>query len=324
MSTKKRPPGAAREKKFRQLRIARIVWLRGARRQASDSHFAPSRGARTVEGATTAHCESCKMRIAPSASNRGLLSAGVAFLCENIHNRTYAGDGRECSDGARIAVIGGSGLYSMEGIRVREEREVPTPWGLPSDPITMADMDGHERCVSAPSRQGTPLPSFGSPFPREHLGPEVARRGADPVGERRGFALRGYAPGEFVLCDNLIDRTRAGRRPTSVTAWSGTWGSPGRSATACAQAIAGVLAAQSHPHHPSGTYVCMEGPAFSTGPNRSSTGPGAPQLIGMTAIPEAKLAREAEMCYATIAMVTDYDCWKDGEESVSVRWWSRR
>jgi 5'-methylthioadenosine phosphorylase len=127
-----------------------------------------------------------------------------------------------------------------------------------------------------------------------------------------------YAPGEFVLCDSLIDKTL--RRASSFFG-DGVVGHVSYAHPFCAGmrgAIASVMASHAHPHHIGGTYVCMEGPAFSTRGESDLHRSWNAALIGMTAVPEAKLAREAEICYATIAMVTDYDCWKESEDSVSV------
>jgi 5'-methylthioadenosine phosphorylase len=219
---------------------------------------------------------------------------------------------------ARLAVIGGSGLYSMQGIRVREEREVPTPWGLPSDLITLADVGsdivaflprhgkGH-RCL--PSE----VPSRANMWALKSLGVEQILS-VSAVGS----LSEEYLPGDFVLCDNIIDRTVS--RPSSFFG-DGIAGHVSFAHPFCdgmRHELVQVMAAHSHPHHPSGSYVCMEGPAFSTAAESRLHRSWGAHVIGMTAVPEAKLAREAEMCYATVAMVTDFDCWKESGESVSV------
>ena len=218
----------------------------------------------------------------------------------------------------RLAVIGGSGLYAMEGITVLEEREVPTPWGLPSDLITIAEIGGVPVAFLPRHGRGhrympSEVPSRANIWALKSLGVEQILS-VSAVGS----LSEGLAPGQFVLCDNLIDRTT--RRPASFFG-EGIAGHVGFAAPFCAgmrEAIAGVLASHAHPHHPAGTYVCMEGPAFSTVAESTLHRSWHAQVIGMTALPEAKLAREAEMCYATIAMITDYDCWKASEEMVSV------
>jgi 5'-methylthioadenosine phosphorylase len=218
----------------------------------------------------------------------------------------------------RLAVIGGSGLYEMDGMRVIEQREVPTPWGLPSDPITITDMAGE--AVAFLPRHGkghrflpSEVPSRANIWALKSLGIEQIVS-VSAVGSLSD----GYAPGEFVLCDSLIDKTV--RRSSSFFG-DGIVGHVSFAHPFCngmRGAIADVLVAQSYPHHQTGTYVCMEGPAFSTRGESDLHRSWRAALIGMTAAPEAKLAREAEICYATIAMVTDYDCWKESEEGVSV------
>jgi 5'-methylthioadenosine phosphorylase len=219
---------------------------------------------------------------------------------------------------ARLAVIGGSGLYSMEGIQVREEREVPTPWGLPSELITLADIGGETVAFLPRHGKGhrylpSEVPSRANVWALKSLGVEQILS-VSAVGS----LSEECAPGEFVLCDAVIDRTI--RRPSSFFG-DGIVGHISFAHPFCdgmRHAAARVMEAHSHPHRPSGTYVCMEGPAFSTAAESRLHKSWGAYVIGMTAVPEAKLAREAEMCYATIAMVTDFDCWKENEESVSV------
>ena len=219
---------------------------------------------------------------------------------------------------ARLAVIGGSGLYSMEGAKGREELEVPTPWGLPSDRITIADIGGEPVAFLPRHGKGhrylpAEVPSQANIWALKWLGVQQIIS-VSAVGS----LSEGFAPGEFVLCDGLIDKTS--RKPGSFFG-QGIVGHIGFADPFCAgmrSAIAGVLRGHGHPHHAAGTYVCMEGPAFSTQAESNLHRSWKAQLIGMTAVPEARLAREAEICYATIAMVTDYDCWKTDAESVSV------
>jgi 5'-methylthioadenosine phosphorylase len=218
----------------------------------------------------------------------------------------------------RLAVIGGSGLYRLDGARMVEQREVPTPWGLPSDAITISEIAGQEVAFLPRHGRGhrylpSEVPSRANIWALKSIGVEqiLALSAVGSLTER-------CAPGEFVLCDNLVDRTV--RRPGTYFG-DGIVGHIGFARPFCdgmRSAAAGVLAARSHPHHTSGTYVCMEGPAFSTRAESELHRSWNASLIGMTALPEARLAREAEICYATLAMVTDFDCWKDTGESVSV------
>jgi 5'-methylthioadenosine phosphorylase len=218
----------------------------------------------------------------------------------------------------RLAVIGGSGLYQLNGVRIREQKEVPTPWGLPSDALTITEIAGEEVVFLPRHGRGhrylpSEVPSRANIWALKSLGVEqiLALSAVGSLSER-------CAPGEFVLCDNLIDRTT--RRPGSYFG-DGIVGHIGFAQPFCggiAAAASSVLAARKHPHHTSGTYVCMEGPAFSTRSESELHRSWKATLIGMTALPEARLAREAEICYATLAMVTDFDCWKESAESVSV------
>ncbi len=219
---------------------------------------------------------------------------------------------------ARVAVIGGSGLYQLDGAKLLEQREVPTPWGLPSDALTF---------VEIASEPVVFLPRHG--LGHRYLPSEVPSRAniwaLKSVGVEQILALSAVgsltddcAPGDFVLCDDLIDKTA--RRPGSFFG-DGIVGHVAFARPFCdgiRSAAASVLAARHHPHHASGTYVCMEGPAFSTRAESGLHRSWRASLIGMTALPEARLAREAEICYATLAMVTDFDCWKDTGEAVSV------
>jgi 5'-methylthioadenosine phosphorylase len=218
----------------------------------------------------------------------------------------------------RLAVIGGSGLYAMEGVRIVEEIEIPTPFGLPSDLIAIAEISGE--AVAFLPRHGkghryspAEVPSAANIWALKSLGVEQIVS-VSAVGS----LVEEFKPGDFVLCDQLIDKT--GKRTTSFFG-SGLVGHVPFAEPFCVgmrTAIGSVLTHHRHPHHPSGTYVCMEGPLFSTKAESALHRSWNAHLIGMTAVPEAKLAREAEICYATIAMVTDYDCWKETGESVSV------
>ena len=220
---------------------------------------------------------------------------------------------------ARLAVIGGSGLYSIDGARVLDEREVPTPWGLPSDMVTIAEIAG-ERVAFLP-RHGrghrllpSEVPSRANIWALKSLGVEQILS-VSAVGS----LSESIAPGDFVLSDGLVDKTT--RQPSTYLRLGNrrprrAW--PSRSAGACGNGIAEVISAHKHPFHPSGTYVCMEGPAFSTRAESRLHKSWGAALIGMTALPEARLAREAEICYATVAMVTDWDCWKQDTQDVTV------
>ncbi len=219
---------------------------------------------------------------------------------------------------AEIGVIGGSGLYAMPGLEnVREER-VGTPFGEPSDAIMLGELEG--RTVAFLARHGRGhrlLPSElnfrANIYALKALGVERILS-ASAVGSLK----EEHKPTDFVMPDQFIDRTFA-RVGTffgeGVVAHVG-FGDPvcatlvDTFAAACA--TVGVVGKRG------GTYVCMEGPQFSTRAESNLYRSWGADVIGMTNLQEAKLAREAEICYATMAMVTDYDCWREGHDDVTV------
>lgn len=225
---------------------------------------------------------------------------------------------RKKADQADIGIIGGSGLYGMEGFeRVREIRP-PTPFGRPSDAIILGQL-------------GTQRVAFLSRHGRGHrLSPTDINYRANiyalkSLGVTRIFSVSAVGsmkesirPGDVVLPDQFIDRTthRVGSFFTQGLVAHVAFSDPicpGLSAILwkAGQEIEVTV------HRP-GTYICIEGPQFSTRAESQLYRQWGVDVIGMTNMPEAKLAREAEMCYATLALVTDYDCWHDTEEAVSV------
>lgn len=221
--------------------------------------------------------------------------------------------------GTRFAVIGGSGLYQLEGAELVEQIEVPTPFGLPSDLISIVKVA--EQSVAFLPRHGrghrllpTEVPSKANIWALKSLGVEQILS-VSAVGSLQ----EEIKPGDFVLCDQLIDRTRS--RDNSYFG-DGLVGHVPFAEPFCSgmrQVVAGILSGGAHPIHDGGTLVTMEGPLFSTRAESFLYRSWGADLIGMTALPEAKLAREAEICMAIVAMVTDYDCWKEAEQSVSVQ-----
>ena len=218
----------------------------------------------------------------------------------------------------KLAVIGGTGLYRMKGAELVEEIDVPTPFGLPSDLITVLKVG--EQSVAFLPRHGrghrllpTEVPSKANIWALKSLGVQQILA-VSAVGSLR----EEMKPGDFVLCDQLIDRTRS--RDNSFFG-DGLVGHVPFAEPFCrgmGQTIAGILKTGKHSFHEQGTLVTMEGPLFSTKAESFLYRSWDADLIGMTALPEAKLAREAEICLAVVAMVTDYDCWREAEESVSV------
>jgi 5'-methylthioadenosine phosphorylase len=217
-----------------------------------------------------------------------------------------------------IGIIGGSGLYQMEGLRVLEERALDTPFGAPSAPYVIGEVDGVR--VAFLSRHGrghvmmpTEINYRANLFGFKLLGVETILS-ASAVGSMK----EEYAPTDLVFPDQFIDRTR--HRPDTFFG-DGIVGHVSFAdpiCTAVAQAMADVARGAGARVHAGGTYVCIEGPQFSTRAESNLYRSWGVDVIGMTNLQEAKLAREAEICYATMALVTDYDCWHASAEAVSV------
>jgi 5'-methylthioadenosine phosphorylase len=222
---------------------------------------------------------------------------------------------------ARIGVIGGSGLYRMDDLADVEEHRVETPFGAPSDAITVGTLAG-ERVAFLP-RHGVghrlspaAIPVRANIYALKRLGVERVIS-VSAVGSMREH----LAPLDLVVPDQLIDRTVA-RPRTFFDADAGCVVHVSLAEPFCPDLRRALLAAAGGAGarvHDGGVYVCIEGPQFSTrGESRLFRSWGV-DVIGMTALPEARLAREAELCYATLALVTDYDVWKTDEEPVSVQ-----
>ena len=219
---------------------------------------------------------------------------------------------------ANIGVIGGSGLYEMEGLAEIEEVRVETPFGEPSEAITIGTLEGVRVAFLPRHGKGhrimpTELPVRANIYALKSLGVEriISVSACGSMKEE-------IAPLDIVIPDQLFDRTRA--RPTTFFG-GGLVIHISFDEPFCPE-LSGLLYEAAKEVrarvHKGGTYICIEGPQFSTkGESRIYRQWGV-DVIGMTAIPEAKLAREAEICYATLAMVADYDVWHEVEEPVTV------
>lgn len=220
-----------------------------------------------------------------------------------------------------LGIIGGSGLYDLPDLTDRAEVALETPFGNPSDVIVTGRLHG-VRCAFLP-RHGrghrlapNELPFRANLHAMKQLGMECVL-GISAVGSLREEIV----PGDLVLIDQFIDRTR-GRTAESTFFGRGcvahahfadpVWEPLRALALAAAQAESGAKV------HDGGTYVCMEGPHFSTRAESHLYRSWGASVIGMTNLQEAKLAREAEIAYATIALATDYDCWHETEADVDV------
>jgi 5'-methylthioadenosine phosphorylase len=220
------------------------------------------------------------------------------------------------SDPVQIAVIGGSGVYDMEGLEDLEEIRVETPFGDPSDAIRVGTLGGRRVAFLARHGRGhrynpTNVPVRANIWALKSLGAFWVIS-VSAVGSLKAE----IPPCDFVIPDQLIDKTT--RRPTTLyddLAVHVGFSHPFH--PMLADLLYASCKAEGVPVHKGGTYVCMEGPAFSTQAESNLHRSWGASVIGMTAAPEAKLAREAEMCYATIALATDYDVWHE-EDHVDV------
>ena len=219
----------------------------------------------------------------------------------------------------RIGIIGGSGLYQLDSLQNPEWVSVTSPWGTPSDQILTGVLDGVPMAFLP--RHGRGHVHAPSDVPYRANIDALKRLGVTDVisVSACGSFREEMAPGDFVIVDQFIDRTR-GRASSffgsgCVAHVSLAHPTCPRLSAACADAAraAGVTV------HEGGTYLAMEGPQFSTlAESRMYREVWGCDVIGMTNMPEAKLAREAELCYASVAMVTDYDCWHPDHDQVDV------
>jgi len=221
----------------------------------------------------------------------------------------------------RIGVIGGSGLYEMEGLTDVRDETLTTPYGDPSGPYKigrLSGVDGVEMVFLPRHGPGHVFNPSEVPYRANIFGMKMLGVSWIISVSAVGSLREEVVPGHMVVIDQFIDRTK-GRASTffekGLVAHI-AFGDPVCGALrdylleAC-----GEVGAE---HHDGGTYVCMEGPAFSTRAESALYRSWGARVIGMTNLPEAKLAREAEISYATLAMATDYDCWHTGHDDVTV------
>lgn len=219
---------------------------------------------------------------------------------------------------ADIGIIGGSGLYDIEGLRRVKEVSVKTPFGAPSDTVVLGELDGTR--IAFLSRHGR-----GHRINPSEINYRANIFALKSLGIRRvisvsavGSMKESIKPGDVVLPDQFIDLTK---RRVSTFFEGGIVAHVAFGDPVCPSLGAVLLDATravGATVHQGGVYLCIEGPQFSTkGESRLYRQWGV-SVIGMTNLPEAKLAREAELCYATVALATDYDCWHETEEAVTV------
>ena len=222
---------------------------------------------------------------------------------------------------AKIGIIGGSGLYKMDALKEVEEVKIETPFGSPSDAFIVGKLEGAR--VAFLARHGrnhhlmpSELPFLANIYGMKQLGVKYIIS-ASAVGSLK----QEVKPLDMVVPDQFIDRTK-----NRISTFFGeglvahiAFGDPvcNNLASILADAVTSLELPEVDLHR-GGTYVCMEGPAFSTKAESNLYRSWEATIIGMTNLPEAKLAREAEIAYATLALVTDYDCWHPDHDSVTV------
>jgi 5'-methylthioadenosine phosphorylase len=217
-----------------------------------------------------------------------------------------------------LGVIGGSGVYQIDGLEGGTWVKVPTPWGKPSDDILVGRLSGLPIAFLPRHGRGHVHDPASVPY-RANIDALKRLGCTDLVAVSAVGSLReGFAPGDFVIVDQFIDRTR--NRPMSFFG-PGCVAHVSLADPTCPRLGAACLAAaraEGLRVHERATYLAMEGPQFSTRAESRMYQSWGADVIGMTGLSEARLAREAELCYASVAMVTDYDCWHDTHGAVDV------
>ena len=217
-----------------------------------------------------------------------------------------------------IGIIGGSGIDEIDGLSNLRREEVASPFGQPSDALLIGELAGQKMVFLPRHGRGHPIPPSQVNY-RANID-ALKRAGVTDILSMSavGSLKEGLSPGTFVIVDQFIDRTFAREK---------SFFGPGLAAhvsmahPVCARLGNRIEAAARDLDIPvarGGTYLCMEGPQFSTLAESELYRAWSCDVIGMTNMPEAKLAREAEICYATVAMVTDYDCWHPDHDHVTV------
>jgi 5'-methylthioadenosine phosphorylase len=218
---------------------------------------------------------------------------------------------------AAVGIIGGSGLYSMNGLTNLREIRVKTPFGDPSDAIVLGTLEGKKVAFLARHGRGHRILPGEINYRANIYAMKLLGVGRIISVSAVGSLKEDLRPGEFLVPDQFFDRTK---HRISTFFGEGIVAHVGFAHPTCGQ-LGGILAdACVHEAvmvHRRGTYICMEGPQFSTLAEAEAHRQLRFEIIGMTNVTEAKLAREAELCYATIAMITDFDCWHPEHETVT-------
>jgi len=217
-----------------------------------------------------------------------------------------------------LGIVGGSGLYDIPALKNVRWEDVQSPWGVPSDQILFAELDGLPIRFLPRHGRGHKVPPSAIDF-RANIDALKRAGVTDLVSVSACGSLKEeLPPGHFVLVDQFIDRTFAREKSFFGPGCVAHVSMADPVSPALADLVEAAAKAQKIPYTRGGTYLVMEGPQFSTRAESNLYRSWGCDIIGMTAMPEAKLAREAELPYALVGMVTDYDCWREGEEAVDV------
>jgi 5'-methylthioadenosine phosphorylase len=221
-------------------------------------------------------------------------------------------------DTARLGVIGGSGLYEMLGLTGIRVVSIATPFGMPSDDIVLGTLEATQTAFLPRHGRGHRFTPSEVPYRANVWALKKLGCGFVLSVSATGSMKEEIAPGDLVVVDQFIDRTVA---RTNTFFGDGVVAHVGFSDPTCEtlrQMVLSSARATQTPTHDGGTYICIEGPTFSTKAESRLFRSWGVSVVGMTNLPEARLAREAGMSYATLALATDYDCWHESEEAVSV------
>jgi len=228
-----------------------------------------------------------------------------------------AGKAKRANTQAEIGIIGGSGLYSMSGLTKTREVHVKTPFGEPSDAIVLGMLEGKRVAFLARHGRGHRILPGEINFRANVYAMKLLGVERIISVSAVGSLMEELRPGEFLVADQFVDRTK---NRVSTFFGEGLVAHVGFDKPTCGQMSSVLADASVHCGvrvHRRGTYVCIEGPQFSTLAEANMHRQLRFEVIGMTNVTEAKLAREAEICYASMAMITDFDCWHPEHESVT-------
>jgi 5'-methylthioadenosine phosphorylase len=217
-----------------------------------------------------------------------------------------------------LAIIGGSGLYDLPGLTDTQWVTVDTPWGAPSDQVFTGSLNGARLAFLPRHGRGHRIPPSEVNY-RANIAALKSLGATDVLSVSAVGSLRAdLPPGTFVVVDQFIDRTFARDKSFFGTGLVAHVSMAKPTCPRLGDHVQAALAWQNVPHARGGTYLAMEGPQFSTLAESETYRSWNASVIGMTNMPEAKLAREAELCYCSVSMVTDFDCWHTGHDAVTV------